>query len=199
MGDYQRALGYFEQSLIIKREIGDQRGEGIVLGNLGNVYAHLGDARCAIGYYEQAVEISREIGDINSVASVSFNIALLYQQQGDPTHALSLAQEAVRLFTQIGHTPNAQRAQKIVTRLQGSAPASDGDSESNEANDAQAAFEAFQRASSRDDMQQAMQRCPFMTNPQFIAAIENIIKEKVPPQAKPAFQQRLDWLKSLAR
>ena len=45
------------------REIGDRRGEGNALGNLGSAYFQLGDARRAIGYYEQALVISREIGD----------------------------------------------------------------------------------------------------------------------------------------
>jgi hypothetical protein len=34
------------------REIGDRRGEGNALGNLGIAYADLGDARKAIDFYE---------------------------------------------------------------------------------------------------------------------------------------------------
>ncbi|MBC7259162.1 MAG: tetratricopeptide repeat-containing protein, partial [Chloroflexi bacterium] len=52
-----------KQTLQIHREIGDRRGEGNALGNLGLAYAALGDPRRAIAFYEQALEIAREIGD----------------------------------------------------------------------------------------------------------------------------------------
>ena len=59
----RRAIEYYEQALVISREIGDRRGEGNDLGNLGMAYADLGEVRRAIEYYEQALVISREIGD----------------------------------------------------------------------------------------------------------------------------------------
>jgi tetratricopeptide (TPR) repeat protein len=37
-GDYDRALGYLEQSLAICREIGDKAGEGTALHNLSQIY-----------------------------------------------------------------------------------------------------------------------------------------------------------------
>ena len=48
---------------MIAREIGDRRGEGNALGNLGIAYADLGQVEKAIGYYEQRLVIAREIGD----------------------------------------------------------------------------------------------------------------------------------------
>ena len=63
LGDARKAIEYYEQALAIAREIGDRRGEGTALGNLGLAYAALGDARKAIEYYEQALAIAREIGD----------------------------------------------------------------------------------------------------------------------------------------
>jgi len=58
-----KAIEYDEQALAIAREVGDRRGEGNRLGNLGNAYADLGQVAEAIGYYEQALAIAREIGD----------------------------------------------------------------------------------------------------------------------------------------
>ena len=63
LGEARKAIEYYEQALAIAREIGDRRGEGASLGNLGRAYADLGDARKAIEYYEQALAIAREIGD----------------------------------------------------------------------------------------------------------------------------------------
>ena len=63
MGEPRKAIEYYEQALKIAQEIGDRRGEGADLGNLGNAYADLGETRKAIEYYEQALKIAREIGD----------------------------------------------------------------------------------------------------------------------------------------
>ena len=40
------------------REIGDRRGEGNALGNLGLAYAALGQVEQAIGFYEQDLAIA---------------------------------------------------------------------------------------------------------------------------------------------
>src|SRR5262249_9669363 len=45
------------------RAIGDGRGEGNALGNLGIAYWALGQVQKAIGCHEQALVISRAIGD----------------------------------------------------------------------------------------------------------------------------------------
>ncbi|MHC5614602.1 MAG: tetratricopeptide repeat protein, partial [Nostoc sp.] len=42
LGQYQRAIEFYQQSLEISREIGDRNGEGKSLGNLGNAYNYLG-------------------------------------------------------------------------------------------------------------------------------------------------------------
>ena len=45
-----KAIHYYEQALLIDREIGDQRSQLHDLGNMGNAYSSLGDARNAIEY-----------------------------------------------------------------------------------------------------------------------------------------------------
>ena len=57
------AIKFYEQALLIDREIGDRRGEGAALGNLGIAYATLGETRRAIKFFEQTLFIDREIGD----------------------------------------------------------------------------------------------------------------------------------------
>jgi tetratricopeptide (TPR) repeat protein len=191
LGEVRRAIGYYEQCLIIHREIGDRRGEGADLGNLGTAYAQLGEVRRAIGYFEQALAIRKEIGDIAGVATDSFNMALLHAQQGRAAQALPLAQQAAQIFAQIG-SPNAQVAQQLVAQLQGGgrAPAP---------NAAQQAFEAFQRADSPAAMQAAVAQFPLLVEPDFIAAVAQAIAEQVPPEHRPAFEQRLAWLREIAQ
>ncbi len=61
----------------------------------------------------------------------------------------------------------------------------------------QMAFKAFQTTSSLDAMQTIVKQYPFMKEDGFIQAIERTIKEQVPPNLKPAFEQRLAWLKQI--
>jgi len=53
---------WIAQALVINRETGNRRGEGTLLGNLGNRYADLGQTARAIDYYGQALVICRELG-----------------------------------------------------------------------------------------------------------------------------------------
>ena len=59
----EQALKCFEQALSICKEIGDRRGEGVALGNLGKVYLDLGQHEEARKYFEQALVLSKEVGD----------------------------------------------------------------------------------------------------------------------------------------
>lgn len=62
-------------------------------------------------------------------------------------------------------------------------------------NDPQAAFEAFQGAGSPDAMRQAVAQFPELA--QLIPTIEQVIQTQVPPEARPAFEQRLAWLRQI--
>jgi hypothetical protein len=47
-------------------------------------------------------------------------------------------------------------------------------------------------------MEVAVSQYPFMPDNGFIQAVEQIIAKQVPPEHKPAFQERLDWLRKIA-
>ena len=63
--------------LVIARAIGDRRGEGIALGNLGFAYAALGQVERAIGYCEQALRIGQEIKDPRIIRIVTVQLERL--------------------------------------------------------------------------------------------------------------------------
>lgn len=66
LGQYPQAIHCCQQSLAIKREIGDRNGEAGSLVNLGNAYNALGQYPQAIDFYLNSLTISREIGDRTS-------------------------------------------------------------------------------------------------------------------------------------
>ena len=58
MGDYRKAIEYYEKHLKITIEVGDRRGEGRAYGNLGNAHDSLGDYQKAIEYHEKHLKIA---------------------------------------------------------------------------------------------------------------------------------------------
>ena len=83
MGETRRAIQFYEQYLTITREIGDRRGEGNALGNLGLAYADLSETHRAIQFYEQQLVIVREIGDRRGEGAALHNMSLALDQLGE--------------------------------------------------------------------------------------------------------------------
>jgi tetratricopeptide (TPR) repeat protein len=67
LGDFRRAIELYNEHLAITREIGDRRGEGNTLSNLGKSYVDLGDLRRAIVYLRGALDILETIESPNAV------------------------------------------------------------------------------------------------------------------------------------
>ena len=85
LGETQKAIEYYEQALVIAREIGDRRGEGARLGNLGIAYARLGETRKAIDLFEQAIQIGQEIQNPQIVQVFSVQLEKLRGSTGPDT------------------------------------------------------------------------------------------------------------------
>jgi tetratricopeptide (TPR) repeat protein len=102
LGDYQKAIEYFEQALIISREIGDRSGEGADLGNLGIAYSNLGQVEKAIEYYEQALVIAREIGDRRGEGNQLGNLGIAYSNLGQVEKAIEYYEQALVITREIG-------------------------------------------------------------------------------------------------
>ena len=94
LGQAERAIGFYEQALVIDREIGDRRGEGADLGNLGLAYAALGQAERAIGFYEQQLVIVREIGDRRGEGNALGNLGTAYAALGQAERAIGFYEQA---------------------------------------------------------------------------------------------------------
>ncbi len=62
-GQYQEALNYLKQALVIYREVGNRAQEGDTLSYIGGIYYSLGQYNQALENYEQALVIYREVGD----------------------------------------------------------------------------------------------------------------------------------------
>ena len=96
--------------------VGDRRGEGAALGNLGNAWADLGEPRRAIEHYEQHLAIAREIGDRQGEGNALANLGLARAELGEPRKAIELYEQQLRIARAIGD----RRAESVVLEISAS-------------------------------------------------------------------------------
>ena len=97
-----KAIDYYEQRLVIAREIGDRRGEGNALGNLGIVYKNLRETDKAIEHHGQALVISREIGDRRGEGNALGSLGIAYSVLGETDKAIEHHEQALVISREIG-------------------------------------------------------------------------------------------------
>ena len=105
LGETRKAIGFYEQHLVIAREIGDRQGEGNALGNLGSAYAAVGEVRKAIEFHGQALVISREIGDRRGEGSDLRSLGNAYADLGEVREAIGFLDQALASDREIGDRP----------------------------------------------------------------------------------------------
>lgn len=102
LGQYQVAIEYYEQALVISRERGDRSHESEWLGSLGGVYAALGQYQRAIEYNEQALAITREIGDRRGEAIRLGYLGTFFANLGQYLRAIEYREQALAIAREIG-------------------------------------------------------------------------------------------------
>ena len=103
-GDYEQARKLYEQSLLIRREIGDRFGLAKSLGNLGMLEYELGNDDRARELQEESLAIRRELGDKSQIAISLFNLGNLVQEQEDYIRASELYKESRTLYEEAKDT-----------------------------------------------------------------------------------------------
>ena len=102
MGEYQKAIQYFETGLEISTAIGDQSGIASKNGNLGTAYHSLGEYQKAIQYFEKGLEISTSIGDQSGIACNNGNLGSVYSNLGEYHKAIEFFEKGLEISTVIG-------------------------------------------------------------------------------------------------
>ncbi|MGL5083700.1 MAG: tetratricopeptide repeat protein [Microcoleaceae cyanobacterium] len=106
LGQYQKAIEFHQQSLAIRREIGEafgtsialRQGEANSLGGLGNAYQFLGQYQKAIEFHQQSLAIQREIGDRDGEANSLFNMGNALARLDQHYEALQSFQQALAIY-----------------------------------------------------------------------------------------------------
>jgi tetratricopeptide (TPR) repeat protein len=100
-GQYDKAVGYYEKSLAIKRELKDRKGEGATLTNLGIVYKEWGQYDKAVEYYEKSLAICRELKDRKGEYSNLNNLGNVYQNWGQYDKAVEYYEKSLAICREL--------------------------------------------------------------------------------------------------
>ena len=96
------AIGYYEQSLQTKEQVGDIHGMAQTYNNLGNAYQSKGEWDRAIGYYEQSLQTKEQVGDIHGMAQTYNNLGLAYKSKGEWDRAIGYYEQSLQTKEQVG-------------------------------------------------------------------------------------------------
>ena len=100
--DYERAATLLQDSLTLRRELGDRSGIATSLHSLSRVRFYQGDHQRAVALCEESLALRRELGDRHGIA-MSLNIlGVIARNRGDQTAARTLLEESLGLFRELG-------------------------------------------------------------------------------------------------
>ena len=95
-------IHWLDAALSTARELGDRRGEGVVLNSLGTAYGDLGEVRKAIEFYEQSLAIARELGDRQGQGKALDSLGNAYAGLGEARKAIEFHEQALIINREIG-------------------------------------------------------------------------------------------------
>ncbi|HYH84922.1 MAG TPA: tetratricopeptide repeat protein, partial [Pyrinomonadaceae bacterium] len=103
LGEYRRAIEFYEQQLVIARENGDQLGESYALSGLGVAHQELNEPNRAIEYHEQALSLNRKIGNRREEGENLTNLGISYMSLGELRRAIEFYEQCLIITREIGN------------------------------------------------------------------------------------------------
>src|SRR5205814_9356560 len=98
--ELDKALGFANQALLIKQELGDRGEIGNTQNQLGLIYWEKADYPAAVQHLEDSIEIASAVGDRELEGSARNNLGLVFDERGDYKHSLEQYQHALDLHRQ---------------------------------------------------------------------------------------------------
>jgi predicted ATPase/class 3 adenylate cyclase len=102
--DFAAARTLLEESLAIRRQLGDLKGIGAAAGNLGMVVLDEGDFASARTLHEESLAIARELGNRNGVAASLANLGNANYEQRDFAAARAQFEESLAISRELGNS-----------------------------------------------------------------------------------------------
>jgi len=100
--DYLGALEYFKKSLILNKELGNQRELAFIFCSYGIVYNALSDYPQSLEYYQKSLTVYEELDDKSGMAAILSNLGTMYCNISDFNKALEYYQKSLAIFEKYG-------------------------------------------------------------------------------------------------
>ncbi|MFX0199394.1 MAG: tetratricopeptide repeat protein, partial [Candidatus Hodarchaeota archaeon] len=72
----------YQQALQIVKQLGELRGQAIILNNIGSLLEDQGQINKALAHYQQALDLAKQLGDLRGQAAMLSNVGGFLQDQG---------------------------------------------------------------------------------------------------------------------
>ncbi|MEG4252237.1 CHAT domain-containing tetratricopeptide repeat protein [Microcoleus sp. Pol10D4] len=117
LGEQQKALEYYNQSLPLSRITDALALEANILNNIGGVYSQLGEQQKALEYYNQSLPLYRAVGYRLGEATTLNNIGLVYSGLGEQQKALEYYSQSLPLYRAVGYSQSLPLYRAVGYRL----------------------------------------------------------------------------------
>jgi CHAT domain-containing protein len=101
LGNYEKALDYYNNALNIAKETEDKTREGHILVNLGTLNQNTGKYVEAIDYYNQSLTIANEIQDIQTLWETHAGLGEVFEAQNNSQQAIYHYNKAIALYDSV--------------------------------------------------------------------------------------------------
>ncbi len=106
LGEFRRAINFYEQTLLICRETNNLEGEGQSLALLGAAYCESGELLRAIESIKQALSILRQVGDRRDEGHLLNNLGNTYWRLNELQYAIEFFEQALSIYRENGDRTN---------------------------------------------------------------------------------------------
>ncbi len=110
--DREKAIEYYQVALEQYKNIGDERGEGEILGGMGLIFSSI-DIQKSLSYYQEALKIREKVDDKQLTGNSLNSIGATYFNLEDFPQAILYFDRAEALRTEIGDLSNLRRTQSL--------------------------------------------------------------------------------------
>ncbi len=103
LNQQSEALRNYQESLAIKRRIGQKRGIAVSLNEIAKIQVRLGNREQGLKDFREALELRREIGDKKGIGDTLIDLGNFYNDGGQYDQALKLYEESLQIQRDVGN------------------------------------------------------------------------------------------------
>jgi len=97
MGQWDKAIEYFQNSLLISEELNNLKRKSSILKGIGLACLFKGDTSTGYSYLKKSLRICKKVSDVNTYALLLNNLGIYYDMLGKWEKAIKKYKESIRI------------------------------------------------------------------------------------------------------